>query len=291
MKNSEFKSFHPFVNLIYFVFAVGFSCILLHPAFLLVSLITGLCYSYILNGKSFLRRLLNIFISMVFMGLINPLFNHQGATILTYFPSGNPLTKESLMYGAFTGVMIASVLLWFGCFNCIFTTDKIIYLFGKLSPSLSLIFSMTLRFVPNFSNRLKHILKTQKTLGKALNSGSILERAKNGLSVISILTTWALESSVTTADSMKARGFGTAKRTFYSRFTFTKKDLSALIYILTLGAYVLAGIILKKASFEFFPVLKWESASFFSTSLILAYIMLLFFPVGLEILEVRKWKS
>ena len=127
MKNSEFKSFHPFVNLIYFVFAVGFSCILLHPAFLLVSLITGLCYSYILNGKSFLRRLLNIFISMVFMGLINPLFNHQGATILTYFPSGNPLTKESLMYGAFTGVMIASVLLWFGCFNCIFTTDKIIY--------------------------------------------------------------------------------------------------------------------------------------------------------------------
>ena len=82
--------------------------------------------------------------------LVNPAFNHEGATILTYLPSGNPLTMESMFYGVAAAVMLASVVLWFSSYNEVMTSDKFVYLFGRIIPALSLVLSMALRFIPKF---------------------------------------------------------------------------------------------------------------------------------------------
>ena len=87
----------------------------------------------------------------------NPLFNHEGATILGYWPSGNPLTLESVLYGGGTALMLLAALGWFSCLNRVMTADKWMCLVGRALPTLSLLLSMTLRLVPRFRARLEEI--------------------------------------------------------------------------------------------------------------------------------------
>jgi energy-coupling factor transport system permease protein len=49
-------------------------------------------------------------------------------------PLRNPLTLESIFYGLAAAVMLAAVVLWFGCYNEVMTSDKFIYLFGRVIP-------------------------------------------------------------------------------------------------------------------------------------------------------------
>lgn len=58
--------------------------------------------------------------------------------------------------------MIFEVMMWFICFNEIIRADKFIYLFGKLSPSVALVISMTLRFVPLLRQRYERIDAAQR---------------------------------------------------------------------------------------------------------------------------------
>ena len=67
---------------------------------------------------------------------VNPLFNTYGATLLfTYFD--RPYTLEALYYGAALAAVFVHMLLWFGCYNAVLTSDKFTSLFGNLIPALS----------------------------------------------------------------------------------------------------------------------------------------------------------
>lgn len=88
------------------------------------------------------------------------------------------------------------------------TSDKFVYLFGRIIPALSLVLSMSLRFVPRFTAQIKVISNAQKCVGRDVGSGGLIKRAKQGIKILSILVTWALENAIDTADSMKDRGYG-----------------------------------------------------------------------------------
>ena len=289
---NEFKTYHPIVNFTYFVFVIGFSCFFMHPVCLCISLISGFTYSVMLKGKKAIKtNLIYMLPMLLLMALINPAFNHEGVTIIDYLPSKNPLTLESIVYGLCAATMIVSVICHFSCYNEIMTSDKFIYLFGKIIPAMSLIISMTLRFVPKFSAQLKVVANAQKCMGRDINSGSIIKRAKNGLSILSIMTTWSLENAIETADSMKSRGYGLPGRTAFSIFTFDKRDKKAIIYILLLGIYTLVGNLMGGMYFSFFPSMKAAEFSAFNVSVFLAYLLLCICPIIIEIWEVRKWKA
>lgn len=288
----EFKTYHPIVNFTYFLFVIGFSCSFLHPVCLGISLLSGFTYSAMLKGrKKAFKNLIYLLPMLLVMALFNPLFNHEGRTILAYFPSGNPLTLESIIYGLCTAMMIASVIFHFSCYNEVVTSDKFLYLFGKIIPGLSLIFSMTLRFVPRFSAQLKKVTNAQKCLGRDLSGGNILTRAKHGLSILSIMTTWALENAIDTADSMKSRGYGLLGRTAYSIFTFDRRDKTALIFLFGLGIYTFIGKLLGGMDCRFFPEIAAKNVDAFGLSVFLSYFLLCIFPVIIEIWEVRKWNA
>ena len=289
---SEFKTYHPIVNFIYFVFTIWFSCVFLHPLCLSISLAGGFAYSVMLKGRKAIKsNLIYMLPMLLMMALINPAFNHDGVTIIGYFPSGNPLTLESIIYGLCTAIMIVSVICHFSCFNEIMTSDKIIYLFGKIIPRMSLIISMTLRFVPRFLSHLKIITETQRIVGRDVNSGSIIKRAKHGLNILSIMTTWSLENAIDTADSMKSRGYGIAGRTAFSVFKFDKRDKKALACILILAMYTLAGNLSGAMYFSYFPYMKSADVSVYGVSVFLAYLLLCTCPIIIELWEVRRWKA
>ncbi len=289
---NEFKTYHPIVNFVYFVLVIGFSCFFLHPVCLCISLASGFTYSVMLKGKKAIKtNLIYMLPMLLLMAIINPLFNHEGVTVIKYFPSGNPLTLESIVYGLCAATMIVSVICHFSCYNEVMTSDKFIYLFGKIIPAMSLIISMTLRFVPKFSAQLKVVANAQRCMGRDVSNGSIIKRAKNGLNILSIMTTWSLENAIETADSMKSRGYGNPGRTAFSIFTFDKRDRKALICILLLGIYTLVGNLMGGMYFAYFPSMKAADISIFGISVFLAYLLLCVCPIIIEIWEVRKWKA
>lgn len=289
---SEFKTYHPIVNFTYFLFVIAFSCFFMHPVALSISAFSGFSYSFMTGGKKALKsNIAYIFIIVLLTGLVNPLFNHEGVTILTYFKNGNPLTLESILYGIASGFMIVSVIWHFSCYNRIMTSDKFIYLFGKIIPSLSLVFSMVLRFVPKFKKDLSHIRTAQKCIGHDTSNGNFLTRIKNGMRIISALILLSLENSIETADSMKSRGYGLPGRTAYSNFTFSNRDKKALFFIFASGLYTMFGCFCGKVSFRYFPSFSISEISVFNISVFTAYAILCTTPIIIECWEALKWKS
>ncbi len=287
---NEFKTYHPIVNFVYFVFVIGFSCFLMHPMCLAMSLACGFSYLVFLKGRGALKNLIYMIPMIMAMALINPLFNHKGVTTLMYLPSSNPLTLESIIYGISAATMIACVICWFNCYNEVMTSDKFIYLFGKVIPSLSLVLSMTLRFVPRFISQLKKLSDAQKCIGRDITGGNIIQRAKHGISILSAMITWAFENSIETADSMKSRGYGMPKRTAFSVFRLDKRDKRALACIVALGIYTFYGNITGKMYFVYFPSVKMTELSPMGISVFLAYFILCMCPMIIELWEVIRWQ-
>ena len=287
---SEFKKYHPIVNFLYFVFVIVFSVTEMHPVCLTISLLSSLLCTFVCCGSGRLKSSVLFFIPVFLMtALINPLFNHEGITIITYLPGGNPLTLESVVYGLCSACMIVNVICWFGVYGNIMTSDKFIYLFGRVIPSLSLILSMTLRFIPLFAKQLKTVVNARKGMGIDSSTGSIKTRIKNGLTVLSVMITWALENAIDTADSMRSRGYGIPGRTAFSVFRFSERDIAAITAIVFLGLYVLVGSFAGAAEILYFPCLKSVPFSLYSVSVYFAYGILCLIPIFIEIWEVIKW--
>lgn len=289
---NEFKTYHPLVNFIYFVCVIGFACFLLHPICLCISLFCALSYLLLLKGKAAMKKTLAFLLpTMLVMALLNPAFNHAGVTVLAYFPNGNPLTLESVLYGLASAGLLGAVICWFSCYHEVMTSDKFMYLFGKIIPSLSLVFSMTLRFVPRFSNQFKRVINAQRCMGRDLSSGTLFERAKIGLSILSIMITWALENAIETAESMKARGYGQPGRTAFSLFSFSRRDLFALVSLLVTSALVLYGALSGGLRAGYFPFVQIAEFSFWNCVYLLAYAALCLWPILFELWEVRRWNK
>lgn len=287
----SFSSYHPLVNLVFFAEVLGFAMFLLHPVGLVISLLCAAGYDIYLNGRKAVGFCLKgILPMMLFTALLNPIFNHEGATILTYLPSGNPLTLESILYGLAAAGMLAAVVLWFACFNAVITSDKFVYLFGRLIPALSLVLSMALRFVPRFMAQLKVVTRAQKCIGKDPSQGSLFHRIRCAGSILSVMLTWALENGIDTADSMKSRGYGLPGRTAFSVYRFDNRDRQALVCLLVLGAAVLAGAAFDGLTWRYFPTVKWSTTPL-SFGVLAAYTALCALPLILNWKEDRKWNA
>lgn len=234
--NDAFSGLHPAVSFFFFAAVITLTMLYMHPVLLTVSFIASASYVCVLKGaRRFLKTLLYLIPFALLMSLINALFNHAGVTPLFFLSNGNAITKEALTFGFFASLMFCAVILWFDCFNVIMTSDKLLLLFGRLSPSVSLLISMSLRFVPKLGRKIRSIDDARTQIGRGSSQGGFIRRVKNSMSVLSITLTWALESSVTASNSMKSRGYGAARRTSFSIYRFDARDA------LTLSACVLAA--------------------------------------------------
>ncbi|MBR2626880.1 MAG: energy-coupling factor transporter transmembrane protein EcfT, partial [Peptococcaceae bacterium] len=130
MTRDVFSRYHPLVNLCYFVMVLLCTMCFWHPVILLISFGAAVAYAIQLNDVKKMKQQVLLLLPVILMAaVLNPMFNHKGATVLTYLPSGNPLTLESLLYGLAAAVMLAAVILWFSCYTVVMTSDKFIYLF------------------------------------------------------------------------------------------------------------------------------------------------------------------
>ena len=288
MLKDSFSSFHPVVNFLYFLAVILFSMFFLHPVFLGISLLCGMAYSTYLNRGKAVRFNLMMLPVLLLFAVMNPVFNHEGATILVYV-NDNPVTAESIIYGFAAATMFVSVIIWFSCYNAVMTSDKFIYLLGRVIPALSLVLSMTLRLVPRFKAQARVISNAQKCIGRDVSNGGVIQRAKNGMKILLILITWALENAIDTADSMKSRGYGLKGRTSFSNYRFDRRDVLGLVVLLLLIAVVLAGAAAGENNIVYFPALVVKPFSPFSLTVYLGYAGLCLMPLIMDLWEDAKW--
>ena len=234
-----FSKFHPLTNFIFFLGAIGFSVVIQHPLYLAASCIGAASYYLLLNGKKSWKLMIGMLPLFILVAGTNPLFNTHGETLLfTVF--GRPYTLEALLYGMALGGMLIVMILWFGCYSAVLTSDKFVCLFGSLIPSLSMLLVMVLRMIPNLMRKTKLLSGARKSIGKGVSKQSTnREKLHDGMNILSALTDWALEGSIVTADSMRARGYGTARRTSFQLYRLTLRDgimivLMVLLAVLTL---------------------------------------------------------
>ncbi len=240
--SDSFARLHPLVNFLYFTLVLAFSMAVRHPLAQCVSLVCSLWYAVRQGGTQAVGFSLKFCLPMMLLtAIVNPLFSHQGTTVLLTLPSGNPLTLESILYGISSGVMLATVFLWFLSFNRVITSDKFLYLFGRSIPALSLVLSMTLRFVPRFRVQLAAVTEAQRSIGRDVSRGNLRQRLRTAVTILSILVTWALENAIDTADSMKSRGYGLPGRTAFSIYRFDRRDQVFLGWVIACGIFLTCG--------------------------------------------------
>lgn len=279
-----FECYHPAINLIYFVAVITATFLFRQPVFLGISYCCAFAYSIKRNGwRSLVFNLALLPLLAVFTFYYSS-YNHFGITILGQNFIGNNMTLESIVFGATLGLQAAAFIMWMSCVHSVFTADKVVYLFGRVSPKLSLYLAIVLRMVPRLKTQARKISVARKAIGRGSNQGNFFCRMKNGLAICSMVVTWLLESFSTIAESMRCRGYSLKGRTAFSIYRFDNRDRSFVVALFACVTLLLMGFLLHQTSITFDPRIMMSPITGLSFLFYAGQLCLCLLPMSLEII-------
>lgn len=264
-----FSEHNPIAIFVHFMLTIIIAMFIQNPIILLLALFGSILYYAVTFRKISAKTLIFWILLFLLISLINPIFSHKGETVLLFI-NGKAITLEALFYGINNGIMILAVMIWFLVFSEIMTSDKVMYIFGKFSPRLALLISMSLRYISLYRQRASIINNAQKTMGLYKES-NIVDNVKGGMRVTSSLITWSLETSVDTADSFAARGGELKHRSSFSLFKFRKNDTVLIIISIVLFSAVISAQAVGVLSVDYYASGNFFSKLSFEIIAIMAY--------------------
>ena len=283
-----FDRLHPLPAFVYFLMILLLTMFTSHPVAVGISYFSALFFCGMLLGvKKLFASLAYTLPITLLIALANPLFVHRGETIL-FFLNDNPVTLEAILYGVQSAFMIMAVFYWCRNYSRVMTSDKFIYLFGRILPKLSLIFSLSLAFLPKLKRKYREIDRAQKALGFYAGK-SRFDKVRAKMRVLSILLTNSLESAVTTADSMCARGYGLKGRSSFALYRVTPADMAFLAATLLAGSALVVMLFFGVGDFHYYPAMSKLSWSPLFSCFVLIFALLAFLPTASEIREDLLW--
>lgn len=281
---------HPICAFVYFVSVLVVAMVTMHPVVVGLCFLTGVSlYGTLCGGRRLLKSLGWSLPMMVLVALLNPILSHKGSTVVLFL-NDTPITLESIVFGVTFALMIAAVFYWFACYSEIMTSDKFIYLFGRMIPKLSLLLSMTLAAIPRLKRQYREIDDAQRALAPETDDGAVAKLRRGG-SVFSALVSRALEGSIETADSMRARGYGLRGRTAYTIFRFTASDAVVLVLTLLLVSAVLVLTLVGDVNYAYYPTLGTVGHGAADLALYAALTLLCGGSILMEVKETILWHT
>ena len=275
-----FERCHPAVNLIYFAAVLTGTVTFQHPAFLMISFLCAFAYSVKRNGwKAWMFNLCLLPLVAAF-ALYYSSYTHFGMTVLRQNMVGNNMTLESLVYGVVLGVIGAGVCMWFSSVFSVFTTDKVVYLFGKVSPGFSLFLAIALRMIPRIQKEAKRINMAQQGIGRGANQGNLWQRFRNSLRIFSMLITWTIDSLTIASESMRSRGSNLRGRKAFSIYRFDNRDRLFVIGLFLCLTLTMMAILLGQTDMVYDPKIIWTQVN---PLFCIGYGVLCLMPFGLEL--------
>lgn len=282
----RFHDHNPLAVTAYFLCVSGVAMVCMDPLLLILALPGALnCFALMCGFTEARTHLFSLGLFAV-MTLVNPLLSHNGATVL-FVMNHNPVTLEALLYGAAAAAMVIAVMYFFRAYSRVMTSDRLLYVFGGLSPKLALVLSMALRYVPLFGQQTRKVRQSQKALG-LFREDNIVDGLRGEAQVFSVMTTWALENGVITADSMTARGYGTGRRTRFRLFRWTARDTLLVCAVILLTALALWGAGVR--GFTWYPRIVPPPMDSRAITGYAAYGLLAFLPAIYEGKEAIRWR-
>ena len=281
MHTDGFSKCHPVTNFLFFLFAICFGVLFQHPAYLLAAVLCAGIYYLLLRGRRGLKSIALMLPLLLVVAAINPIFNTRGERIL-FLLFGRPYTVEALFYGFAVGAILIITLLWFGCYNHVMTQDKFTALFGGLAPALSLLLVMVFRLIPSLLTKANQITNARRCIGKSGENAPLKEKLANGMTVLLALTGWSLESGILTADSMRGRGYGTAKRTGFQSYGMRRSDWGLLLVTSAAAAVTIWGAAMGATEAIYTPAFSAAPVSVFLP----IYCIYLLIPTVIHVKEV-----
>ena len=278
-----FEQCHPAVNLIYFAAVLVATLTFQHPVYLTISFLCAFAYSVNRNGRKAVVFNLCLVPFVAAFALYYSSFHHFGITVLRQNFIGNPITLESLVYGFVLGFTAASVMIWMSCVFSVFSTDKVVYLFGRISPRLSLLLAIFLRMVPRCKQEAGRIHKAQRGIGRGIHQGNILQRIRNTLCIFSMPITWVIDSLTIASESMRSRGSSLRGRTAFSIYRFDNRDRAYVIAQFTCLTVMLMAVLLGQTDMVYDPRILWKPITPMSWLFYAGYAVFCLMPVGLDI--------
>lgn len=278
-----FESCHPAVNLIYFTAVIVGTLTFQHPLFLAISLACGCIYSLRRNGGRAFRFHLCLLPCIALFALYYSSYHHFGVTILSRNFIGNNLTAESLVYGTVLGASAAGFLMWMSCVYSVFSSDKVVYLFGRISPRLSLFLTILLRMVPRIQAEAKRIHTARSCLGKGIAHGNILQRMKHFIQIFSMLISWSIASLAAMSDSMHSRGSTLRGRTAFSIYRFDYRDRAFVLLFFACFTLTAMAWLLGRTDLVYNPRILWRPLTASDALFCIGYTALCMMPPALEL--------
>ena len=263
---------HPLTILFYFLYAGMIPAFSRNPFLHGLCLLTGFFMLFTWKEiKDILRQIPFYLLFFIIISLFNPFFYHNGNTVLFYM-AGRRITLEALLFGTDSALMVMGVLIWFISLSHYMTGEKVLHLFGRISAKGATIISLVFRLIPHYTQYVKAYRRHQKLLG-LYGDGSFIESLRAEGHIFAGFLTWALEHSMTTADSMTSRGYGVTRRRSFSIFSFRTKD--ALILLLTFAS---AGLMITSTcsgilTTDYYPVIVLPEMGIYTVLIYLVYII------------------
>ena len=283
-----FEKCHPAVNLIYFAAVITAMITFQHPFFLVISFLCAFAYSVKRNGRKAAAFNLCLLPLIAVFALYYSSYTHFGVTVLQQNMIGNNVTLESLVYGFVLGFAVAGVLIWFSCVHSVFTTDKVVYLFGKVSLRLSLFLAIILRMVPRIKKEAKKINTAKQGIGRGVNQGNFFARVHNGIRIFSMLITWTIESLTVVSESMRGRGSSLRGRKAFSIYRFDNRDRAYVIGLFLCLTLTMMAVMLRQTDMVYDPRIIWKDVS---PIFCIGYGVLCLMPLGLEVWTEYRFKK
>lgn len=278
-----FERCHPAVNFLYFATVITGMLVFQHPIFLLISFGCAFLYSVKRNGRKALIFNLTLLPLVAVFAFYYSSYTHFGVTILDKNMIGNNITLESLVYGFVLALSVAGTCIWFSCVYSVFSTDKVVYLFGKVSPRLSLFLAILLRLVPRIKKEAKRINTAQHGIGRGAGQGNLFQRLLNCVRIFSMLITWTIESLTTASESMRSRGSSLRGRKAFSIYRFDNRDRAYVVTVFACLTVTVMGVMLKQMDMQYDPRIVFPAITPMSYLFFAGYAVLCLMPVALEL--------
>lgn len=286
-----FERCHPAVNFLYFAAVIIGMITFQHPIFLTISFACAFAYSIKRNRWKALLFNLGTLPLIAAFALYYSSYNHFGVTVLRQNFIGNNMTLESLVYGFVLGTVIAGVCIWLSCVYSVFTTDKVVYLFGKVSPRLSLFLAILLRMVPRIKKEARKINTAQRGIGRGVNQGNLWKRARNCIRIFSMVITWTIESLTTASESMRSRGSMLRGRKAFSIYRFDNRDRAYVIALFACLTVMIMGVMLKQTDILYDPRIRMNPITEMSYFFYAGYAFFCLMPLMLELWTEYRFKK
>jgi len=183
--------------------------------------------------REWLRTLKGLTILILFIGVINAIFNSVN----------------------FALAMIIRLITLMSAFSIFFLTvhpDDLSQALIQMRFPFSFAFamSMAIRYVPTIAKEAQTIREAQMSRGLEFEKGSFIQRIKNFIPIIIPLIITSIRRAIEIAESLESRGFGaTKKRTYLYVLKLSIKDYIALA--------LFTSILIVAVYFKFIVGLPW----------------------------------